>query len=162
MTALFARGPGGVCILDGYCKNDDVLQPVDYRTTLPQTRDGIDRFTDVLWTRTSFPSQVTNVGNGFPGLDSAHQLWEWNFPPTGCAVRKVVSGTVKDSNGAAVSGATVYLFNTATGALVDTQTSDADGSYRCGDPNNVASFAVGYKTGSPDTTGATVNTVAGT
>lgn len=143
--------------------NDDSVQRSDYRTSPPEmTGAGPDfRYSDILWARVSFPAQLSGNSNGFAGLDSAHQHWEWNFPPTGCHVRKVITGIVKDSSGNPVSGATVMLYNTTTGLLVDTQTSQGDGSYKCGDPNNVASFAVGYKTGSPDTAGATVNTVTG-
>ena len=90
-----------------------------------------------------------------------HQYWEWCWPVTGTRVRKQVTGTVKDSSGSPVSGATVMLFNTASGTLVDTQTSDSSGVYKCEDPNNVASFAVGYEAGSPDTAGTTVNTITG-
>jgi hypothetical protein len=53
------------------------------------------------------------------------------------------------------------LFNTSTGALVDTQTTASDGSYSCGDPNAVACFLVSYKAGSPDISGTSLNTIAG-
>ncbi len=140
-------------------RNDDVNQEPAYRQTFPQTRDGLLQEVDVLWVRSSFPTQ--SHGNGFNGSDAAHQNWEWSWPPTGVHVRKVISGAVQNSSGVAQAGATVYLFNTATGLLVDTYTSDGDGGYRVGDPNAVACFAVGYEAGSPDTTGATVNTLTG-
>ena len=137
---------------------DQSIQEASYRNTEPYTSIGRQQDVDILWQRSSFPGQESAPNNIFDGM---HQYWEWCFPPSGCCVRKVVSGTVVDVNGNAVSGATVQLFNTATGALVDTQTSQADGSYKVGDPNNVASFAVGYLSGSPDTTGATVDTLTG-
>lgn len=140
--------------------NDDANQAVDYRTTLPYTKEGMAQDIDTLWTRSSFPSQASS--NGFGGLDGMHQYWEWNWPPTGCHVRKVVSGVVTDCAGVPQANVTVQLFNTATGLLVDTQTSAADGSYQCGDPNAVACFAVGYLPDTPDTAGTTLNTITGT
>lgn len=147
--------------------NDDSLQPVEYRVNSPGMGGRYDpnwRNTDILWPRSSFPSQLDagSGGNGMGGLDGAHQFWEWNWPPTGSHTRKMISGTVKDSSGNAVSGATVMLFNTATGLLVDTATSGSDGTYTVGDPNNVASFAVADKSGSPETAGTTVQTLTGT
>ncbi len=81
------------------------------------------RYSDVLWYRTKVPSSQSGINSTGAGiLDAAPQAWEWNCPLTGCHVRKVVTGFVRDVNGAAVSGATVYLFNTSTGLLVDTVT----------------------------------------
>ena len=144
----------------GLNQNDDVLQGSNYSANEPATTIGRAQDVDILWTRSTFSKSFSAGSDG--AEDCMSQRWEWYWPLTGCNVRKVVSGVVKDSNGDPVSGATVKLFNTATGLLVDTQTSAADGSYSCGDPNNVASFAVAYHTGSPDTAGTTVNTVAGT
>ena len=165
-TFLGLIGTGSACpfriIQVGLNINDDSVQPADYRTTLPQSAEGNALYSDVLWPRSSFPGQITGACNGFAGLDSAHQQWEWNLPPTGNHTGKKITGIVRDSNGVAVSGATVWLFNTSTGLLVDTQTTAADGSYTCNDPNAVACFAVGYLTGSPDTAGVTVDTITGT
>ncbi len=163
MSCLLRPSTSGAVYEIGSGQNDDSIQPADYRFSMPQ-RYGVGnewRFTDVLWTRSSFPSKP-GTSNGFNGLDSAHQQWEWNCPLTGTCVRKSITGTVVSANGVAVSGATVKLFNNATGLLVDTQTTAGDGSYTCGDPNNVACIAVAYLAGSPDTAGVTVNTVTGT
>lgn len=145
--------------------NDDAIQQPDYRTTYPYSRDGLLQEVDVTWTRSSMLGSGGQDGivSGAGGILHADcQRWEWNFPPTGCHVRKVVSGVVRNSSGVGVAGATVQLFNTSTGLLVDTQTTASDGSYTCGDPNAVSCFAIAYLPGSPDTAGTTVNTVAGT
>lgn len=122
------------------------------------------RDTDVLWTRSSFPNQTDPGGNGsgFAGLEAAHQAWEWNWPPTGVHVRKKVSGTVLTSTGVPVSGATVRLFNTATGLQVDTQTTGVDGSFTLGDPNAVNCFAVADATvSSTEESGTTIQELTG-
>lgn len=159
MSALLRPGTSGY-FRDVTNQNDDSIQPADYRVSMPQmTGTGnLLRFTDVLWTRSRFPMQFPN---GFNGLENAPRYWEWNWPPTGTRVRKTFTGIVEDRNGTPVPNATVKLFNAATGTLVDTQTTASDGRYRCGDPNNVACFAVGYLTGSPDTAGTTINTLTG-
>lgn len=163
ITGSAALTPMGV----GQSQNDDVLQPPDYRNSLPQTRGWMDqlRDTDVTWTRTSTLGSGGQDGivAGAGGIMQADcQRWEWNFPPTGCHVRKVISGVVVDSGGNPVSGATVKLFNTATGLLVDTQTTASDGSYSCGDPNAVNCFAVADLAGSPETAGTTIQALTGT
>lgn len=154
--ALFSRGDWGI--------NEDCLQPPDYRQSLPETRghQGNNlRDTDVVWTRCSFPQQGGG-GNGFFSLDSAHQFWEWNFPPSGCHVRKIISGVVVNASGVPVAGVTVDLFNTLTGLQVDTQISASDGSFTCGDPNAVNCFAVADIAGSPETAGTTIQSLTGT
>ncbi len=168
MTALLeARAAVGGRIEPGRCMNDGTLQPADYRTAPPQMSAWMNqlRDSDVLWTRSS---QLGAAGqNGTPSgqggiIQADCQRWEWNFPPTGCHVRKVVSGVVLNASSVPIAGATVNLYNTATGLLVDTQTSQADGTYTCGDPNATNCFAVAYLAGSPDTAGTTLNTITGT
>ena len=63
---------------------------------------------------------------------------------------------------AVLGSATVQIFNTATGLLVDTVTSDSAGNYFASDPNAVNCFAVAYEAGSPDVAGTTKNNLTGT
>lgn len=123
------------------------------------------RDSDVTWTRSSVLGSggqdgMTTGGGGI--LQADCQRWEWNFPPTGCHVRKKVSGIVVNSSGVPVAGVTVDLFNTATGLQVDTQMSASDGSFTCGDPNAVTCFAVADIAGSPETAGTTIQSLTGT
>lgn len=131
--------------------NSDVLQPVDYRNYDAVTTE-THRWSDVLWPRSRLRGSL---------FESSHRVWEWNSQMTGGHVPKKVTGVTFNANGDPLAGATVSLFNTATGLLVDTQISDSAGNYQCGDPNAVACFAVAYKAGSPDIAAATVNTLLG-
>lgn len=141
--------------------NDDILQSPDYSRSEPYTAKGRLQDVDILWTRSSFPSMFSD-SNRVSAEDPMTQRWEWNWPPTGCHVRKKVIGVVLNASASPVAGATVMLFNTATGLLVDTQTSAADGSFTCGDPNAVNCFAVADIAGSPETSGTTIQELTGT
>jgi hypothetical protein len=156
---LNAVSTAGAVIGMNYGANDESLQPVDYRVTPPFSFGIVPTFSDVLWPRSR--RMGADYANIAPIWDSTPQMWEWNIYATGQRNRKRVTGITKDSNGNPLGGVTVYLFNTATGLLVDKQVSASDGSYTTFDPNAVACFEVGYLAGSPDTTGATLNTVTG-
>lgn len=147
--------------------NEDRLQPLDYKLggygimAYGERADG----PDVMWPRSQGLNGCCMAGGGggagIVNPDPAAQIWEWNVDATGNRHRKVISGQVLNSLGATVSGATVMLFNTATGLIVDTQTSDAGGNYQCSDPNAVSCFLVAYLAGSPDTCGTTVDEIVG-
>ena len=82
-----------------------------------------------------------------------------------------ISGVTKDSNGAALGGCTVEVYETVAevnpnepkGRLVNSTVSDANGNYSIdvyAGPN--ATFRVqSYKAGAPDVAGTTVNTLIG-
>lgn len=157
-------GTSATCLifgLPGEYGNDDSIQPVYYRVL---SFDGVPssdvpRYSDMLWPRSSLIGQdYTNIA---PIWDPIRQYWEWNWFPTGGHVLKKISGVTLDSAGAALGSAVVQLFNTTTGELVDTQTSDSTGNYVCGDPNAVTCFTVAYKAGSPDIAGTTKNNLVG-
>lgn len=146
--------------------NDDRLCPPEYKTLGTNFVSQIPMdHADILWPRSQGMNGCVMVGGGGgAGLcnpDPAAQEWEWNVYTTGGRHRTVFTGQVINSSGSTVSGATVMLFNTATGLLVDTQTSDAGGNYRCSDPNAVACFLVAYLAGSPDTCGTTIDELSG-
>lgn len=140
----------------GMNQNDNSLQPPDYRNSPPQMMawSNMLRDSDILWPRSSFPHAAVP--------DGAHQYWEWNWPPTGVHVRKKIIGLVLNSSGAAVSGATVNLFNSGSPPVwVDSATSAVDGSYAVGDPNATNCFAVADLAGSPETAGTTIQELTG-
>src|SRR5271165_2134471 len=104
--------------------NVEDLQPADYRTLGGNFVSQIPMdHADILWPR----SQAFG-GAGLSGVlnpDPAAQAWEWNVYTTGSRHREVFTGQTLDASGAALGGCTVMLFNTSTGQIVDTQTSDS-------------------------------------
>lgn len=75
-----------------------------------------------------------------------------------------ISGTTRDSAGAALGGCVVDWFRTSDDARLDSTTSDANGLFEfrtAGQPPN-AYYLVAYKPGSPDRAGTTINTLVGT
>lgn len=75
-----------------------------------------------------------------------------------------ISGTTKDSNGAALGNCVVDWFNTEADVKLDSVTSDANGAFEfrnAGQPPTTY-YLVAYKPGSPDVAGTTVNTLTGT
>lgn len=141
--------------------NSDVIQPNDYRMTLwPDGLEGTTQMLSFEWPRASLLG--ADFANIAPIWDPTPLLWEWNTLISGQHTRKKLSGIVRDSAGNPIAGATVQIFNTATGLLVDTVTTDSSGAYNASDPNAVNCFAVGYEAGAPDVAGTTVNTITGT
>jgi hypothetical protein len=72
-----------------------------------------------------------------------------------------ITGTTKDLNSAVIAGAVVELYETVSEKFVGKTTSDALGNYTIPASPSVNQFAVGYKVGSPDIAGTTVNTLRG-
>ena len=141
-------------------QNDDGACPVDYRANPPLWSASEFRDADWQWPRAQAFGAFGGAGALLNG-DPAAQAWEWNVYATGGRRRKVFTGQTLNAAGAPLGGCTVTLFNTATGQIVDSTTSDAGGNYKLTDPNNVACFVVAYLVGSPDVTGATINELTG-
>lgn len=76
-------------------------------------------------------------------------------PPT------MIAGIARDSSGAVLAGATLKLFRTADDSLVSQTISDANGNYVLPASTQFAHYVVAYLVGTPDTAGATVNTLVG-
>lgn len=97
-----------------------------------------------------------------PG-DHALGTPEFRLPPRNRGPLFAVSGTTKDSTGAALPACDVHLFRTATDVEVDQTVSDGSGSYTF--PNVTAEdfhYVVAYLSGATDVAGTTKNTVTGT
>lgn len=73
-----------------------------------------------------------------------------------------ISGTTKDSAGAALGNCDVVLFRTQDDSKASETQSDASGNYRMDASTALQHYAVAYKAGSPDVAGTTVNTLTGT
>lgn len=107
------------------------------------------------WSAIGLPSLI-DLPAPFPSV--VHELKP--YPPTYFRI----TGTTKDSTGAALGNCVVDWFNTADDTKLDTATSDANGLFEfrtAGQPPN-AYYLVAYKSGSPDVAGTSVNTLVGT
>lgn len=72
-----------------------------------------------------------------------------------------ITGTAKDSTGAALAGCTLVLFRTADNSIAAQGVSDGSGNYSLGASQAVTHYITAYKAGSPDVAGTTVNTLTG-
>ncbi|MGZ4849800.1 MAG: hypothetical protein ACXV2C_00240 [Candidatus Bathyarchaeia archaeon] len=144
--------------------NIETLHRDDYRRIPFDIREGIVLQTGInyVWPRSSFTGQ--DYVNMPMVWECRHQQWEYSqiMIPDGQHTRKKITGVTRNSVGTAVNGITVNLYNTTTGALVDSQVSDSAGNYTVTDPNGVSCFVVAYLAGSPDTAGTTKNNLTGT
>jgi hypothetical protein len=73
----------------------------------------------------------------------------------------LIVGQTLDSAGAVLAGCTVTLFRTSDDMPQKTTLSDASGNYSFSVERSTTYYSVAYKAGSPDVTGATVDTLAG-
>ena len=75
---------------------------------------------------------------------------------------KHIRGVTRDSGGAALASCTVKLFRTSDDFLIATTTSDGSGNYDFPVQNdNATYYVVAYKSGAPDVSGTTTNSLAG-
>lgn len=93
----------------------------------------------------------------------------FQFEPFSCAEygspqNRFIKGICKDASSAVVANATVQAFRTSDDLYVGEGVSRNDGSYDCpvATVSGVNHYLVAYKSGSPDITGATVNTLTST
>jgi hypothetical protein len=70
-----------------------------------------------------------------------------------------ISGTTRDSVGAALGNCIVDLYYTDTGERAARVESDASGAFTFLVGPNLACYVVAYKAGAPDVAGTTVNTL---
>jgi len=98
------------------------------------------------------------VGGSLAGPD----LFEpYSCDGEGTQSRNFLRGTCKDSVGVAVANAIVQGFVTGTDAYLGEVQGNTDGTYALGVETSKVTpcYLVAYKAGSPDITGATVNTL---
>lgn len=72
-----------------------------------------------------------------------------------------ISGTTRDSVGAALGACRVELFRTADDSNVSQTFSDANGIFIMSASNLIQHYLVAYKAGSPDVAGTSLNTLVG-
>jgi hypothetical protein len=72
-----------------------------------------------------------------------------------------IDGITKDSAGTVLGGCTLDLFDATTDAMLQTMVSDANGVYSFQVQPGKTYYIVAYKTGAPDLSGTTINTLTG-
>lgn len=73
-----------------------------------------------------------------------------------------ITGTTRDSSGAALGSVSLKLFRADTGQLVQTLTSDGSGNYTTNPVGPGLLYQIdAYKSGSPDVAGTSLNTLTG-
>lgn len=88
----------------------------------------------------------------------------WVLPPpvpSGANGRLGFNGFTRDASGGVIGGVTVKLFLTATDVKQSETVSDAGGLFVVSTAEAGAHYLLFYKTGTPDISGTTVNTMLG-
>jgi hypothetical protein len=99
----------------------------------------------------------------FPPYSSGFSPASGKISPVVYPGQQVASivGLTKNSGGAALGNCIIKLFWTATDLLYQQTISDGSGNYSFQVQPSTSFYAVAYLAGSPDVTGATLNTITG-
>ena len=161
MSQLLGGWAGNALLL----ANEDRAQPPEYSTAYQSQYAGFDE--RILWpTR----GALTGVGGGTSfsgsvGLMAYPQVWDWSSlaqQAAGQGVRLMsISGFTQNSAGAVLGNCIVKLFLTAGDIELGTTISNSvTGAFTVTSYTDSATcYIVAYLAGSPDVTGATVNTL---
>ena len=76
--------------------------------------------------------------------------------------RFTIVGVTRDASGVALGDCVVELFRTADDSRAGVVQSDASGNFILDASDQLTHYEVGYKAGSPDVFGTTLNTLVGT
>jgi hypothetical protein len=102
---------------------------------------------------------------GDPGVDiGVLDAPTWIMPPplpSGANGRLGFNGFSRDASGGVIAGVTVKCMLTATDTKQSETVSDADGLFIVSTSEAGAHYLIFYKTGTPDLSGTTVNTLLG-
>ena len=130
------------------------------KATLPSEGGTLYGITDANVEQPTMQKPISFAMKGLPTSQVFHPL---PVPPEIPGPTYKIQGTTKDETGSAMAGFTVYLFNVTSGTPVLEQTviSDGAGLYSFTVDSTQTYWVVDYKEGTPDKTGATVNTLTG-
>lgn len=123
------------------------------------------------WPTTRFSGVNNNVGvDNVSMLLSRQSEYEQWMKSSGINSSKTITGITKDVNGNPLAGVSVNAYRTSADVTNNlpadlkegpTAVSAADGAYTIYVSNSDAHYLVGYKAGSPDVSGTTLNTLTG-
>lgn len=103
---------------------------------------------------------ITDIKNGRGGRGALGKGIFKSIPMFSTAAYKI-TGTTKDSTGAALGNCVVDLFYTVGDILAAKVESDASGAFSFSIGPALRCYIVAYKAGSPDVAGTSVNTLVG-
>lgn len=133
------------------------------KSTLPAEAGTIYGITGTDVEQSVMAKPIVFVLNGLKGMSGGVFHPTLPNPPETPGPSLTIQGTTKDEKGNPAIGFTVYLFNVTSGTpvLVQTATSDGSGLYSFTVDSTQTYWVVDYSTGTPDKTGATLNTLTG-
>jgi len=159
-------GPRGGFTAMVLIDNEDRLQdPYMYnlRTRMPGVK-WLFSFYD-SWSKPQYQSLFTT---GSPKIQDInpynYSQFKYSQRMGGSQTRVLVQGQCINSTNLPVPGATVQLFDTPSGQLVDTVTADSGGYYSAGSPYSSNVFSIGYlaaQGANNDIAGTTINYIPG-
>lgn len=89
------------------------------------------------------------------------ERWEYPSTPAGSKGYRTITGYTRDRGGNPIGNVPVSVFNSTTGELEASGTSDASGFYSLNVKTSGNYFVGGWQTGSPDQQGVTDNNITG-
>lgn len=119
---------------------------------------------DFRWPRSRLGSG-TGIGLFTNSLDSSRPIWDWyawlQSPAAMGQKHHSISGVTRDPSGSIVVSATVHMYRTSDDQILGSTISDAvTGAFTVVSQDDTQTvYLAAYKTGAPDITGATVNTL---
>ena len=123
------------------------------------SRDIDDDYTRCSWPCSRIGYQMAGDLASFVPVISGH-WFESDLTWTGNPGYRTLTGVTRNSVGVALGGCTVSLYNSATGALYMTTTSDSAGNFTLYHPDTQNCFIVAQNAAG-DVEGCTINTLVG-
>ena len=172
MQLLWSSGVAGVTGLGGGF-NVNYIQDENDDRSLPQfnwnyqLRDAVSQVSQSrwqgLWPRMAFISGDSTAAlapfgqdlSDGTSYDTSFELW--SASRGGAARHAFLMGQVQNTSGAALAGANLYLYLTATGQLVNTGVSDQNGNYQLGSIFPAANHQIYVNYGPNTLTGGSAN-----
>lgn len=163
MSCILSQSAASPTGLTGMLQgNDERINPSSYQwygvgmRTLAPWADGF------LWPNSRMSGGDPTVPMSLAGVDSNNTAKRWELHPDegGSQAMKKIIGTTRDASGNPLGTCVVKGYLTSNDQFLRQLTSDANGYFEfCSEFSGAAHYLVGYRPGSPDVEGTTVNTL---